>query len=186
MKMSDDLRSMSDDEVFALVRQDNERAFDEIYDRYEKRLFAYCLTVLKDREAAADVYQTTMLTAFNSRHSYKGGNFPAWFFTIARNFCLKAKRNVLQVTSIDDYAESIPNERDRTNADFLLDEAFSRAIAELPEEFRLPIEYKYMGGFAYDEIAEMLGISLSLVKVRIFRGKKILRKVLQPYMQELS
>ena len=180
------LEALGDDDVFAMVRNNDEQAFEEIYRRYDRRIFAYCLTVLKDREAAEDAYQTTMMTAYKSRDSYRGGNFAAWIFTIARNFCLKAKRSSAHTTPVDELAETIPNAADKTGDDFLLREAFDQAVLNLPDEFRLPIEYKYLSGFSYEEIAEMMNISLSLVKVRIFRAKKLLRKTLQPYMQETT
>ena len=65
--------------------------------------------------------------------------------------------------------------------DFRFKEIINEALLQLPDEFREVIELRYFDELSYDEIADLLKISLSLVKVRIFRAKTILEKSLENY-----
>lgn len=174
----------SNEELFALFRQNNERAFDELYDRYSRRLLAYCLAIVRDREIAEDMFQTAMASVFQNRDSFTGGNFEAWLFTIARNLCIKANRNKKITTPIEDFANTFTDESDKTGRDILLSDALHSALSSIPEEFAQPLMLRYFGDFSYDEIAEKTGISLSLVKVRIFRAKKLLSSKLQHFIAD--
>lgn len=174
----------TNEELFALFQQDDERAFDELYSRYHRRLYAYCLAIVRDKELAQDMFQTVMTSVFQSRASFSGGNFEAWIFTIARNLCLKTNRNKKIATSIDELANILPDTSDTTDKDVYLSDALHNALHSLPEEFSQPLILRYFGGFSYDEIAEKMNISLSLVKVRIFRAKKLLSSKLQHFITE--
>lgn len=176
----------TDEELFALVRENaDERAFRMLYRRYDKRVFAYCLRAMKTREAAEDVFQSVMTLVFEKRASFSGGSFAAWLFTIARNQTLNHKQKQRITTDIDDISYTMSDESDRTGEDVLLSDALKKAIASLPEEFREPLELKHFDGFPYEEIADMLKISLSLAKVRVFRAKKMLHEALKPYLREV-
>jgi RNA polymerase sigma-70 factor (ECF subfamily) len=178
---------VTDEDLFALVREKaDEQAFRTLYRRYDKRLFAYCLRAMKTRESAEDVFQSVMTLVFEKRASFSGGSFAAWLFTIARNQTLNHKQKQRITTDIDDIAYSISDESDRTGEDVLLSDALKKAISSLPEEFREPLELKHFDGFQYEEIADMLKISLSLAKVRVFRAKKMLHEALKPYLRELK
>jgi RNA polymerase sigma factor (sigma-70 family) len=177
----------TDEELFALVReQTNELAFRTLYRRYDKRLFAYCFRAMKTREAAEDVFQSVMTLVFEKRASFTGGSFPAWLFTIARNQTLNHKQKQRITTDIDDVEYTMSDESDRTGEDVLLADALKNAIASLPTEFREALELKHFDGFQYEEIATLLGISLSLAKIRVFRAKKLLHEKLTPYLHEVN
>ncbi len=181
------LMERTDEELFTLVREHNDdKAFRELYRRYDRRLFAYCLRVMKVQEAAEDAFQTVMTSVFEKRASFLGGNFAAWLFTIARNQCLNIKQKYKPTTDIDDISYSLQDKNDTTGDDILLNDALKQAIAALPEEFREPLELKHFDGFPYEEIATMLKISVSLAKVRVFRAKKMLQQTLAPYLRELT
>jgi RNA polymerase sigma-70 factor (ECF subfamily) len=176
----------TDEELFALVQENgSERAFRELYRRYDKRLLSYCLRAFGSRDAAEDVFQSVMTLVFEKRAMFTGGSFAAWLFTIARNQTLNAKQKYKITTDIDDISFALEDEGDRTGEDMILNEALKSAIAALPEEFRDPLELKHFDGFQYEEIATMLNISISLAKVRVFRAKKMLQQALMPYLREI-
>lgn len=177
--------TQSNEELFALFKEKkDERAFDTLYDRYNKRLYAYCFTIVRDREAAEDIFQTVMANVFQKRESFTGGNFEAWLFTIARNLCLKANRSKKTVVPVEDIDNVLVDTSDAPDKDVFLSEALTAAIDSLPEEFSQPIMLRYFGDFSYDEIADTIGISLSLVKVRLFRAKKLLASKLHTLLVE--
>jgi RNA polymerase sigma-70 factor (ECF subfamily) len=150
-------------------------------------------------DAAKDAFQTVMSAVFEKRASFQGGHYAAWLFTIARNHVLKVskrqQRDVKTLSPIDDGAGneqtflSNGNFAVRSGAsegDFLLQEALDRAIAQLPEDLREAFELKQYDGLQHEEIAQTLGISLSLAKVRVFRAKRQLQRLLAPFFEELQ
>lgn len=180
----EELSTRTDEELFAFVRHNDEQAFRVLYRRYDKRLFAYCLRALGDREAAEDVFQTIATTVFEKREHFTGGNFAGWLFTIARNYCLKHRQRQRHTENIDDVAYTMADEADRTGDDILLKQALKDAITALQDDFRDALEMRYFDGLSYDEIAQALDISVALAKVRVFRAKKMLQNHLLPYIKE--
>ena len=175
------MQADSDEVLLERIKRKDRAAFDVLYDRYAERLFGYCLAATKDRELAEDIYQTTLMTVFQKAEQFKGGDFAAWLFTIARNNVRLSQRNRLQTSDIAE-AFDIAGDAESPDKDIFFSGALDAAIADLPPEFRQVFELKYVEGYAYHEIAEKCGISMSLVKVRIFRAKKLLRTSLQPYI----
>jgi RNA polymerase sigma-70 factor, ECF subfamily len=181
----------SDEALFARVRDHaDEQAFRVLYRRYDKRLYGYCLRAFGNRSDADDVFQAVMALVFEKRALFSGGSFAAWLFTIARRQTLNLKQKYSNqqknTTAIDDVEFSLADTSDTTGADVVLGDAFRKAIAALPEEFREPLEMKHFDGFAYEDIAQTLGISVSLAKVRVFRAKKMLQTALEPYLRDIE
>ena len=131
------------------------------------------------------MFQTISMTIYDKRESFSDGSFAAWLFTITRNMCLKTLRNRKQTTEfIEEMHE--PEERESHSQDFLLREQLQKAINQLPTEFKEALELRYFDDLSYEEIAETLEISVSLAKVRVFRAKKQITKILSPILDELQ
>ena len=170
--------SMTDEELFALVRRGEECAFDELYNRYNKRVYAYCYAILKDHPPAQDAFQSTMTSVFIHRESFREGNLEAWIFTIARNHCLKTKRNAKNTLPIEEMGEH-PADYSLMEEDYLQSQQVTQAVRELPNIYREIVELRYFGEMSYEEISTRLEIDLSIVKVRLFRARKMLAEKLQ-------
>lgn len=185
---------LSDEELFTKIRDErNESAFNILYKRYDKRLYAYCLRATGSHDAAKDAFQAVMSVVFEKRESFSGGNYAAWLFTIARHHVMKVskrqQRELTQNKPIDEEFDDITPQSGTTsnqNQDFLLQEALERAIAQLPEDLREAFELKQYDGLQHEEIAQTLDISVSLAKVRVFRAKQQLRQTLAPFIKELQ
>lgn len=184
----------SDEQLFQEVRErGSESAFNTLYKRYDKRLYAYCLRATASHEAAKDAFQAVMSTVFEKREQFTGGSYAAWLFTIARHHVMKVskrqQRDLVQNKEIDEEFDAL-TPSDDGNAhearDFLLQESLDRAIGQLPEDLREAFELKFYDGLQHEEIAELLKISLSLAKVRVFRAKQQLRELLTPIFKELQ
>jgi RNA polymerase sigma-70 factor (ECF subfamily) len=183
-----DYTGLTDEELFELIKSHDESAFRVLYKRYDKRLYAYCFRVAGERKGAEDLFQMTMTAVFEKRESFLGGSFVAWLFTIARNFSIKATKqlhfNRSTIVCLDDYTEVIEDSTDQTDTDVLMRDALHNAVATLSDEYREALELRYYEGFSYEQISEALSISLSLAKVRVFRAKQQLQQILSPYLQE--
>jgi RNA polymerase sigma factor (sigma-70 family) len=145
-------------------------------------------------DATKDAFQAVMSIVFEKREQFTGGSYAAWLFTIARHHVMKVskrqQRDRIQNKEIDDEFEMLasPLGGGDTNSehDFLLQEALNRAIHQLPEDLREAFELKFYDGLQHEEIADLLNISLSLAKVRVFRAKQQLRQLLMPIFKELQ
>lgn len=169
---------LTDEELMSRFQSGEEKAFLELYERYQRRLYGYCVQMLKDGDLAHDLFQETFIRVSRKRHHFRGGNFSGWLFAIARNQCLNALRDRVTHASIDDIAEpSAPHKElyDETA------EILRSAIETLPEEMKEALILRVYSGFSYQEIADLTDSKLATVKVRIHRAKLKLHDMLESY-----
>lgn len=174
---------MNDEELFELYKKKNDNlAFSELYDRYSKKVFAYCLRTFNDREKAKDVFQKVFTSVVDKKDTFKGGSFLAWLMIITRNYCLLEKRNKLFYEEVKE--NTLVSSRNDKN-DFLLSDFIKKQIESLPEDFREMIKMRFYDDFTYKEIAEIKDLSMAQVKIKIFRAKKLLLKALLPLKESI-
>jgi RNA polymerase sigma-70 factor (ECF subfamily) len=131
------------------------------------------------------------------QHTFTGGEFRAWIFTVTRHTCLSTKKKGIQHRistervgdgeNLDnDVASEVRNALSMVN-DPLENLSMSeqtalllKAIAELPETYREALILSDYEGLTYEEIGRITGTSLSTIRIRVFRAKARLRKVLLP------
>ena len=161
-----------------------EAAFAELYARYGGRVFAYCLRFLGQRDEAQDVYQETFIRFYESaQQSREMTNVPGYLLKIARNLCLNCRRNKKHPVEFEDY-QSLVQPATAEKTEFL--QLITTALDMLPDDYREVFVLREYEGLSYAEIAEIVGASLSNVKVRIFRAKQKIRDILAPYIEEFS
>jgi len=193
----------SDEALFLLYRDGNERAFLTIYDRYKESIYAYCSHVLLSvgltREIVEDTFQEVFMRVAQYQHTFNGGEFKAWIFTVTRHSCLSTKKRAFRSRAMTEYIGDGENFNDTTSNELRM--AFSmnddplermakteqtelllKAIASLPEEFREALLMSEYEGLTYDEIGKITGTSLSTIRIRIYRAKARLRKMLLPIL----
>ena len=160
----------SDEALYLELVSGDMAAFDELYRRYERRLFAYILRQLGDRSEAEDVYHEAFMAVLKERRSSRElSSFRAWIFQVARNLCRNRQRardrsrRAITKDSGDlvssPHAEQLIVEREAPLA-------LRKAVMTLPE----PMAELYRlrsAGLSYDEIAETLNIPLGTVKSRM-------------------
>lgn len=174
------LIDFTDEDLFLLLQNDNNMsAFNILYTRYSKKVFSYCLAVFRDEDKAKDIFQIVMSSIFEKKHLFKGGSFIAWLMIITRNQCLMEKRNTknnVEIEKFENYLVYETNEQD-----IFLKEKIKEIIDTLGSDYKDVIELKYYSDLTYEEIAETLNISESLVKVRLFRAKNLLIKKMEMF-----
>ena len=102
--------SVRDEDLMERFKNGDERAFVALYERYKRRVLAYCLKMVSSRELAEDVFQETFVRVARKAENFKSGNFAGWLFAIARNLCLNALRDNVQHVSLDEVQDSLPTE----------------------------------------------------------------------------
>jgi RNA polymerase sigma-70 factor, ECF subfamily len=160
----------SDETLYLQLIGGDMAAFDELYRRYKRRLFAYIVRQVGDRSEAEDVYHEAFMAVLKERRSGRElSSFKAWIFEVARNLCRNRQRaRDRNRRAVDKQsgalAMSPPAEQLLTEREAPL--ALERAAMQLPppmaELYRLRT-----AGLNYDEIAEALDIPLGTVKSRM-------------------
>ena len=173
----------SDEELMARYQAGDAQAFRQIYERYSGRLSGLMRRSLFRKEEAADLVQQTFLQLHRARHDFReGAQLRPWLFTIALNLKRKHFRSVAR------HPASELGEHDPTGGDERPERPLERAenvaavraaMAELPEGTREVIELHWFEGMPFAEVAQVVGASLSAVKVRAHRGYKRLRVLLE-------
>ncbi len=149
-------------------------------------MFAVCRRVTGNDADAADAAQEAMIAIVRGLSKFDGrSSFGTWTYRIATNASLdelrrRRRRPLLNQSSHVDrdgnaVHDEVPDPAAGMSIEALGDRlAIDAALAELPEDFRLPVVLRDVGDLDYAEIAEVLNIPLGTVKSRIARGRSML------------
>ena len=179
------------------LRAGIESAYEELLTRYQQPVYGIVYRLLGDQNDACDVAQEIFLKVFRSVHSFKErSSFRTWIYRIAVNeahnhrrwFSRHRKREVAIDREDGAYgAFEIAPDPGPSPFDFALDREthllIERALEEISPVFRTAVVLRDIEGLGYEEIADILQISLGTVKSRILRGREALRRVLSERLE---
>lgn len=181
--MGDDHGFVEDSELAVRARAGDRNSFGVLVERHQSQIYGFALHFFRAPDIAEDVAQETFLRAYRFLNSYdESRRFVTWLYSIARNICIDRHRERTrkegmpiddvppdQLLSEDPEGDPLGNLLRREARKVL-----KSAVDNLPEKYKTPIILCYMDGLSYQEIGEILGISLNNTKIRIFRAKKML------------
>ena len=163
---------------------------------YADALYGTAVRLTRNRHDAEDLLQETYLRAFARYDTFQEGtNLKAWLFRILKNVFISGYRQrragPVEVdlagteggveAAADEAAEGRePSPEERLLAGSL-DGEVARALASLPEEFRLAVDLADLQDFSYREVADILEIPLGTVMSRLYRGRRLLEDALRAY-----
>lgn len=163
-------------------------AFAELYDLLSGRLYAFVLRRAGDSSRAEDLVQQTFLQMHCAREGYvRGADVLPWAFCIARRLLIdgyrKGSREVLCGDDLDERLadEFGPDQILRSKQAAAL---VTQTLAALPEAQRAAFELIKYDGLSLAETAEVLGTTVSAVKLRAHRAYEALRAALRPHVLE--
>jgi RNA polymerase sigma-70 factor, ECF subfamily len=173
----------SDGQLLARIAHGDHEAVAALYHRLERPLFAFLVKILRDREAAADVLNDTMLDVWRQAGRFEGKSSVAtWIYAIAHHKAISWLRRRREVELNDEAAAEIAD--DSPSAEVRLAEAdVATAIARLMErlsvDHRVVLQLAYFQEFSVSQIAEILDCPENTVKTRMFYARQRLKTLLE-------
>jgi RNA polymerase sigma-70 factor (ECF subfamily) len=156
-------------------------AFNELMDAHEDRVFAICLRMLRDRDAALDATQDTFLTVFRKVDRYKAtAAFSTWLYRVTVNTCYdylrkQKRRQADRLPETHDVPD--PKSQDAfESVDVRPD--IEAALADLSPEFRSAIVLVDLQGMSIEQASDTLEVPTGTTKSRLFRARKQLSQSL--------
>ncbi len=177
-------------------------AFESLVERHKDRLYGLALRMTRSEADAAEVVQDTFLAAYQNLKRFRGeAAFGSWVHRIAANNALMRLRHQRVVEAASEellspeftergsLAEVPEVDWSRGADEKVLDEELGRAIRQgtdaLPEGYREVFLLKDVEGLSYEEISEMMGISVPAVKSRLHRARLALREKIDAFYKEV-
>jgi RNA polymerase sigma-70 factor, ECF subfamily len=183
-------------ELVTELQAGSDSAFDYLVTYYHSSVFNLVYGILSDRADAADVTQEVFLHVFRGIRGFRGGSsLKTWLYRISvrqalnhRRWCWRHHR---MQTSIDAEGpdqtpvlelpdgEATPFEQCAAHE---VQTTVRHALAEVPPVFRSAVILRDLEGLSYEEVAEVLEVSVGTVKSRIMRGRRMLKEILDPLL----
>lgn len=171
----------------------DQAAFARIVGEYQRAVFAIAYRMTYDGAAAEDLTQEVFLRVWRKLDTFRLGEpLKPWLLRVATRVCINAlkKRRPAPMPTVgdeDDQGEplEVPSALpDASEAAAKAEVAthLERAIAELPDDYRLVVTLRHVEELSYEEIAAALDLPLGTVKVRLFRARERLRRSLAPIL----
>ncbi len=180
-------------DLLLAARQGDSKALSSLLSAHEKSVYRFGLRMCGSEDAAKEVLQETLLSAFRNVRDFRAeAKISTWLFQIARSFCLKHQRRrvdepealesldapeVLAVRSPGASPEEGAHARE-------LGELLSAAIASLPIRYREALLLRDVEGLSAEEAAEVQGIDVANHKTRLHRARLALRTQLGAVLKE--
>jgi RNA polymerase sigma-70 factor (ECF subfamily) len=168
------------------ARRGEADAFEELVRRTSRMVFARCALEMGDAQRAEDLTQETFLAAWRAIRSLKEADgFRAWLLRIAQNACIDSRRREARLRRTPPgsaSSEVLDGVAVAQDASLAQGESRDRALAilrSLPEEYRLPLTLRYLGGADFESIRLQMGISPGSLRDLLNRGLQLLRSELK-------
>jgi RNA polymerase sigma-70 factor (ECF subfamily) len=193
----------TDDELVELfVKENNQGAFEEIFNRYVDKIYGISLRITRNPARAEEVLQEVFLTLITKADTFRGeAKFSSWLYRVTVNTSfmhLRAEKKYESTLSLENY---VPYDEKGTlmgrikakdwssRPDILIFrkeglELIEKAINELPESYRVVFHLRDVEGLSNEEISNILDLSIPAVKSRLHRARLFLRDKLSDYFDE--
>lgn len=154
--------------------------FTQIYNQYHRKVYRICIGYTNNKEEAKDILQETFIAVWQNLDSFRNeANVGTWIYRIATNRCLRSLENKKRKVNID---YSVIPEPDLQSEEFMEQKIkfLRKVISQLPELERIIITLT-LEDIKQEDIAQIVGLSHSNVRVRTHRIKQKILKIFDEY-----
>lgn len=191
------LRLADDSALVTAFLGGEERAFQELVERYQTRLLNFIYRTIGDRDRAEDLVQEVFIRVYRHLHRFdRSKKFSTWAYTIASNLAKNELRNrsrsplvLFQTIQGSNEEEDRPVQFEDTTSrpdDMYrkrhLRELVEQTVAQLPEHHRQVFVLRELEGKSYEEIAEITDCNLGTVKSRLNRARTAFAAIIEPFI----
>jgi len=204
LQQSDDVRvSLPGDSDLLLVeraRAGDQRAFELLVIKYQRRVERLVGRMVRDVDLVPDIAQETFIRAYRALHQFRGdAQFYTWLYRIAVN---TAKKFLLALKHDPTVSESALASKDDDDETFIsrnepsteetpesalaakeITQVIEEVLAQLPEDLRLAITLREMEGLSYEDIAALMACPIGTVRSRIFRAREAISERVRPMLE---
>jgi RNA polymerase sigma-70 factor, ECF subfamily len=197
LSVREQLRLADDSAIVTAFLGGEERAFQELVERYQTRLLNFIYRTIGDRDRAEDLVQEVFIRVYRHLHRFdRSKKFSTWVYTIASNLAKNELRNrsrsplvlfqTIQGTN-DDEDRPVQFEDTTARPDDMyrkrhLRELVEQTVAQLPEHHRQVFVLRELEGKSYEEIAEITDCNLGTVKSRLNRARTAFAAIIEPFI----
>jgi RNA polymerase sigma-70 factor (ECF subfamily) len=163
-----------------LAKAGDRAAFGQLVQKYQRPVYNICYHMLKNPEEAEDAAQEVFLRAYTKLDSYDDQRqFSTWLFAIASHYCLdRWKKRRFQLISWDDLTECLSDRETSQPERAILETEAAQEVQDLLQtlrpDYRIVVILKYWHQMSYQEIAQTLDTTISTIKSKLFRARKML------------
>jgi RNA polymerase sigma-70 factor, ECF subfamily len=181
-------------ELITELQAGSESAFDWLVTHYHSGVYNLVYGILSDSADAADVTQEVFLRAFRGIRDFRrGSSLKTWLYRISvrqalnhRRWCWRHHRQQISIDAEEEGKHAALDLKDCEASPFERFETHEKqinvraALAQVPEIFRGAVILRDLEDLSYEEVAEVLDVSVGTVKSRILRGRRMLKDILEP------
>lgn len=178
------MNSKDEKSLIVLAQNGNIEAFEKLIEEYQKQIYNLALFKTQDTYLAEEITQETIIKIYRNIRKFKfKSSFYTWIYRITYNILNDLTKKFKQTAdlSIDDI--QIEDHHDPDNIDKELQqkelsEKLRYLISKIPHKFQFVLILSDIENKSYQEIAEILGVSIGTVKSRLFRARKFLKDII--------
>lgn len=182
-KISQKVKVAEDNSLIGLVKSGQVEVYNEIVERYEKKLFSYIYRLVGNKEEAEDILQNVFVKAYRNIKSFDmGRKFSSWIYRIAHNEAINflKRRNKRKFISWEDIVTSKDKietkSEERSPIDLWIREEsrleVQKALGQLPEKYQKVLMLRYFSDKSYAQIGRIIKSPVNTVGTLINRAKK--------------
>ena len=188
---------MTEPALILALQQKSEPAFKELVETFQDMVFNVCLGMLRDVEEAEESAQDVFIEVYKSVEGFRGeSKLSTWIYRIATTKCLekirmrKAKKRFAFLSSLSgDHQHDLKKLSNYVHPGVQMEQnenakALFNAIEQLADNQRIAFTLHKIEGLPYEEIAQVMNLSLSSVESLMFRAKQNLKKLLKRFYEK--
>jgi len=172
--------ALLDDQLVERIKAGDNAAFTILIEANQSKVYSVAYGIVRNPQDSMDIAQETFIRAWGRIGTWRGeASLSTWLCRIASNLALDLIRKQKKVTPVQEIEYGPGIVQSGIDEDVLVAEQnaeLEKALTELPEEYRRLMVLRHTGDMSYQDLADLLDLSLSQVKNRLLRARQMLRK----------